>query len=149
MSYRQLAGLTKPLLSFSSMPTIFIVLLCFLILTIAAIVLGCVFNEIEAGSGAVASGFAGIAICLLLSFILTSGWSKIVDTKDFRVEFTPYRVIITGPTGIEYVWKDAFMVAHIHDVALLRTTIPHNAWGSDMTCFARTEAVFKDEVESK
>lgn len=89
------------------------------------------------------------AILIGFSFGAPYGNPVHVETSAYRLEKTPYRVIITA-FDKEVVFTDAYTVAKADQIAAVRKSIPKNAWGIELDSSITIKPVFAGDLpESK
>ena len=72
-----------------------------------------------------------------------------VETSAYRLEKTPYRVIITA-FDKETVFTDAYTVARADQIVAVRKSIPKNVWGIELDSSVTIKPVFAGDLpESK
>ena len=124
------------------MPTVFIILILSVLLTAVGLFIVSK-DEDSVGFAIFTTGFIGAVACLVFSLVAQQGEPLVTDTKNFRIEKTPYRVIITA-MGRECVYTDAYTVANADKIVGMCQKMPLNAWGVGMTCFTIIEPIFDE-----
>lgn len=97
-------------------------------------------------------GCLGLIIGVMTSFLEPTRPSIITPITSYRLEVTPYRVIIKDDaftaSQAEFSWTDAYTVSRVREGALKQVIreIPINAWGVELTKQAKVALVFAEET---
>lgn len=103
----------------------------------------------EAAVWGLSFGIVVSIMALAFTFSIPHGASTTTDTSNFRLEKTPYRVIVTA-FDKETVFTDAYTVAKADQVKAVRKSISKNVWGVELDSETTIKLVFAGDLpESK